>query len=59
MNYQEWAEQAKINLSKLTDSELRQLASGSDPDAAKIANDILLERLNRQAETAKRSEQGR
>lgn len=50
MNYQLWAEQAKTNLSKLRDNELRQLASGNDVDAAKLANEILLERMNRQAE---------
>ncbi len=56
MNYQLWAEQAKNNLSKLPDNELRNLASGSDLDAARLANQILLERLNRPAETIKRNE---
>ncbi len=50
MKYSDWAEQAKNNLSKLPDNELRSLASGSDLDAAKIAEEILLERTNRQAE---------
>lgn len=50
MIYSQWAEQAKNNLSKLPDTELRSLASGSDRDSAKIANEILLERLNRPAE---------
>lgn len=59
MNYSTWAEQAKDRLSRLSDNELRQLASGGEPDAAKIADQILLERLNRPAETAKRNEQGR
>jgi len=49
MKYSDWAEQAKNNLSKLLDNELRSLASGSDLDAAKIAEEILLERTNRQA----------
>jgi len=49
MKYSDWAEQAKNNLSKLPDNELRSLASGSDLDAAKIAEEILLERTNRQA----------
>ena len=56
MNYSIWAEQAKNNLSRLTDSELRNLASGNDMDAARLANQILLERLNRPAETIKRNE---
>lgn len=56
MNFFQWAEQVKNNLNKLTSNELRNLASGTDVDAAKIANEILLERLNRPAETTKRNE---
>lgn len=56
MNFLKWAEQAKNKLVKLPDSELRNLASGSDPDASKIANEILLERLNRESEQKKRNE---
>ncbi len=59
MKYSDWAEKAKNSLSKLPDNELRSLASGSDLDAAKIADEILLERLNRPAETTKRNEEGR
>lgn len=44
MSFSTWAEQAKNNLGKLSDNELRNLASGTDVDAAKIANEILLER---------------
>lgn len=59
MSFSKWAEQAKNNLSRMQDNELRNLASGTDVDAAKIANEILLERLNRPAETTKRNEEGR
>lgn len=56
MLFSKWAEQAKTNLSRLPDNELRKLASSDEPDASKLANQILFDRLNRESEQKKRNE---
>lgn len=47
MFYSEWKERTTARLSRLPDNELRTIASGEDVDGARIANEILLDRSNK------------
>ncbi len=50
MIFKKWNEDAEQKLQSATNTELLAIANGTEPDAAKIADNILLGRMNRYIE---------